>query len=313
MTRSPALLTFRQKSRSPGIDQFRAAMQELGDTPVTVKCRIGVDDTDSYADLLKFVGTVAERGDVQHFIIHARKAHLKGLNPHQNRTVPPLRPHWVFALMRDLPHVTFSINGGVQSSSEVSAILDSKIGGHGVEGVMVGRAAYHYPWQVLAIADMVIFGAKSNPCQSRRQLLRDYTKYADSVQGCWPMNDPTKQNPNVRTLFIPLLNIFHAAPGNRKWKQTVDKVLRDARSVSEVLDRTLDCFPDEVLDAPPEVPEGMTAAEFLAKLEDLPVPELEDVMPGLVGHSNAAQGEVDKQAENGSSMPDSLADVVSGN
>eukprot|EP00191_Tetraselmis_sp_GSL018_P001545 CAMPEP_0177601644 /NCGR_PEP_ID=MMETSP0419_2-20121207/14388_1 /TAXON_ID=582737 /ORGANISM="Tetraselmis sp., Strain GSL018" /LENGTH=414 /DNA_ID=CAMNT_0019094961 /DNA_START=232 /DNA_END=1476 /DNA_ORIENTATION=+ len=250
-----------------------AAMGEvLRGTPLTVKCRIGVDDVDAYGDLVRFVKTVSEKGGVDHFIIHARKAHLKGLNPHQNRTIPPLRPHWVFALMRDFPKLSFSINGGVKSAPEVGAILESRVGGHGAEGVMVGRAAYHYPWQVLAVADTAIFNADSNPCQSRRQLLRDYAEFAESVQGCWSSDDPKRQNPNVRTLTVPLLNLFHAEPGNRAWKQTLDKVLRDATSVSEVLDRTLHCLSDEVLDAPPKVPEGMSAAEFLARLEELPLP-----------------------------------------
>ena len=165
--------------------------QAVGDkgTPVTVKCRIGVDDKDSYSDLLGFVRTVSEKGGVEHFIIHARKAHLKGLNPHQNRTIPPLRSaafaltsppeaaaallvrasmrtlfpliccaallrhHWVFALMRDFPALTFSINGGIGGSAEASAILESRVGAqHGVEGVMIGRAAYSYPWQVATTA-----------------------------------------------------------------------------------------------------------------------------------------------------------------
>lgn len=111
------------------------------------------------------------------------------------------------------------------------------------------------------------------------QLLRDYVKYADSVQGRWPMQDPSKQNPNVRSLFIPLLNLFHATPGNRAWKQAVDVVLRDAKSVSEALDRTLHCIPDEALDSPPHIPTGMSAGDFVASLEDLPVPDLESLCP----------------------------------
>jgi len=239
--------------------------------PLTVKCRLGVDDRDTYEELSNFIRVVAEKGGVTHFIMHARKAFLQGLNPHQNRTVPPLRHQWVFALRRDFPHLSFSLNGGVGSTSEVDAILQSTIQGKKVEGVMVGRAAYNYPWQVLAVADTMIFGAGENPAKSRRQVVREYAKYADAIQGRFTI-EGHKENPNTRTLTIPIFNLFHGEPGNRAWKQTIDKVLRDAKSVSELLDRTLHCFTDEVLDAPPTLPEGLTAAEWLQALEDLPLP-----------------------------------------
>ena len=89
--------------------------------------------------------------------------------------------------------------------------------------------------------------------------------------------------------MIPIFNLFHAEVGNRQWKRELDMVVRDAKNLTEVLDRTLHCFSDEVLDKPPEVPEGMTAAEWLAKLEELPVPPLdEDLMSE--GDDDARQG-----------------------
>eukprot|EP00951_Prasinocladus_malaysianus_P017727 scaffold140236_cov46-Prasinocladus_malaysianus.AAC.1 len=212
-------------------------MNVLGSTPLTIKCRLGVDDVDTYPDLVNFIRTVSEQGGVKHFIMHARKAHLQGLNPHQNRTIPPLRHQWVFALKRDFPHLHFSVNGGVKAASEVAAILDSDVDG----------------CKVLAVADTLVFGADKNACISRRQLLQDYAKYADSVQGKWVNNpdQPKKQSPSVRQLSIPLLALFHGEAGNRKWKQMMDVVLRDATSVTDVIERTIHCFPDEILDAPP--------------------------------------------------------------
>lgn len=277
-----------------------AAMNKvLGGVPLTIKCRLGVDDHDSYEELAKFIRVVSEEGGITHFIMHARKAFLQGLNPHQNRTVPPLRHQWVFALRRDFPHLSFSLNGGVQSCTEVSAILESTIQGNKVEGIMVGRAAYHYPWQVLAVADTAVFGAAEDPAKSRRQVLRDYAKYADSIQGRFTV-EGHKQNPNTRSLTIPLLNMFHGEAGNRAWKQSVDKVLREAQSVSELLDKTLNCFSDEVLDAPPSPPpQGMPAAEWLETLQELPLPATGEYDSSVRSVDDAADGNGSASEANG--------------
>ena len=122
-----------------------------------------MDSFDSYAELVNFVRVVSEGSGVSHFIMHARKCLLKGLNPHKNRTVPPLRYEWVWALKRDFPHLTFSLNGGVLTLEEVAAALaigsgsgsgsgSGEAGGDGpggILGVMVGRAAYNMPWDAL--------------------------------------------------------------------------------------------------------------------------------------------------------------------
>jgi tRNA-dihydrouridine synthase len=131
-----------------------------------------VDSFDSYPELVNFVQVVSEGSGVSHFIVHARKCLLKGLNPHQNRTIPPLRYEWVWALKRDFPHLDFSLNGGVLRLEEVVAALTIVNSGtikcdshdtagtcndnrsttqhrEGLQGVMVGRAAYNMPWDVL--------------------------------------------------------------------------------------------------------------------------------------------------------------------
>ena len=102
---------------------MQAIAEGCPNTPVTVKCRIGVDDVDSYSALCEFISVVAQNSPTKHFIIHARKCLLKGLSPAQNRTVPPLRYSWVYALRRDFPHLQFSLNGGIQGPEEAKQVL----------------------------------------------------------------------------------------------------------------------------------------------------------------------------------------------
>lgn len=237
-----------------------AAMSEaVEDTPVTVKCRLGVDDVDTYEALHRFVKIVSTQSPVRHFVVHARKCLLKGLNPHQNRTIPPLRYHWVWALKRDFPHLDVSLNGGVLTLEEVTALLrfhhrqeaaasDLKP----LTGVMVGRAAYNDPWRVLGNADVAIWGAKSNPAANRREVLDKYAEYADAMLGHWAVKEDGYRCPNVRCLVKPLIGLFHGEPKGKQWRAAVDGALKDAKSVREVLDRTLGVLRPETLDAPPK-------------------------------------------------------------
>ncbi|WP_422563545.1 tRNA dihydrouridine(20/20a) synthase DusA, partial [Ideonella sp.] len=118
--------------------------------PITVKHRIGIDREESYGFVRDFVGTVAEAG-CEVFIVHARNAWLKGLSPKENREIPPLRYELVHQLKRDFPHLTVVINGGLRSSEEIAHHLQF------VDGVMIGREAYHNPW-VMADWDERFFG-----------------------------------------------------------------------------------------------------------------------------------------------------------
>jgi tRNA-dihydrouridine synthase A len=164
-----------------------AMSQALGPhTPTSVKCRLGVDEADSYAELYNFIKVVSELGGVQHFIIHCRKCLLKGLNPAQNRSVPPLRHEWVWALKRDFPHLVFTLNGGVLSAHDASTALQLEahtLGPGVLHGVMIGRQAYNDPWGVLGDADRTIFGAEENAAVSRRQVIYKYCQYADGMIG----------------------------------------------------------------------------------------------------------------------------------
>ncbi|GJM13063.1 MAG: tRNA-dihydrouridine(20/20a) synthase [Pseudohongiella sp.] len=148
------------------IDSMRASVS----LPVTVKCRIGIDDRDSQAELEDFVGTVADAG-CETFIVHARKAILSGLSPKENREIPPLKYDSVFALKRAFQQLTIIINGGIKTLEEAESLLTE------TDGVMLGREAYQNPY-LLNEVDYRFFGAeKSN--QSRSDRLRQFIPYVE--------------------------------------------------------------------------------------------------------------------------------------
>lgn len=208
------------------------------DVPVSVKCRIGVDDRDSYNELCDFVDTIASLSPCRHFIIHARKALLNGLSPDQNRKIPPLKYEYYYGLLRDFPEMQFTINGGITCIDQVDAARRQ-----GAHGVMVGRAAYNNPWSTLGYVDSAIYGM---PCSglSRRQVLEKFQVYADSVLG---KHGPNK--PSIRQLIKPLLHLFHSEPGNGLWKRKADAALRNCTTVQAFLEETLVAIPDSVLDS----------------------------------------------------------------
>ena len=128
-----------------------AAMRRATDLPVTVKCRIGIDDQDTEESLDRFADTMVAAG-VDALYVHARKAWLKGLSPKENREVPPLRYELAYQLKRDFPHLTIGVNGGITSNEQIDMHLAQ------VDGVMVGREAYHHPW-LMTSWDERFFGA----------------------------------------------------------------------------------------------------------------------------------------------------------
>jgi len=105
------------------VAKITSEMRKSVTIPVTVKCRLGVDDKDKWEDIINFIKIVSEKGGVNKFIIHARKAHLHGLDPKQNRTIPPLKYDWVFELKKLYPHLNFVINGGFSDVDKVNDIL----------------------------------------------------------------------------------------------------------------------------------------------------------------------------------------------
>ncbi|KAJ4833344.1 hypothetical protein Tsubulata_000569 [Turnera subulata] len=218
------------------------------DVPVSVKCRIGVDDHDSYNELCDFIYKVSSLSPTKHFIIHSRKALLNGISPADNRRIPPLKYEFYYALLRDFPDLTFTINGGINCIDEVNAALEE-----GAHGVMVGRAAYNNPWNVLGHVDTAIYGAQSSGL-TRRQVLEKYQVYGDGVLGTYGNG-----RPNIREVIRPLLNFFYSEPGNSLWKRKADAAFLNPKctTIKSFFEEALVAIPDRVLDSPvAEAPPG---------------------------------------------------------
>ena len=145
-------------------------MQNAVDIPVSIKCRLGVDNHESYEFLHNFVSIVSQSG-VTTFIIHARNGILKGLSPRQNRNIPPLKYDYVYKLKKDFPHLEIVINGGIKNLDQSETHLKS------VDGVMIGRAAYENPF-MLKDVDSRFFN-KESCIESKKQVLNKYFEYVD--------------------------------------------------------------------------------------------------------------------------------------
>lgn len=178
------------------------AMVDLVDVPVTVKHRIGIDQSESYAFVSDFVGTLSDAG-CQVFIVHARNAWLKGLSPKENREVPPLRYDVVHQLKRDFPHLTISLNGGVVNGAQVAEQLEH------VDGVMVGREAYHNPWW-LAGWDEAYFG------ETARELTREQV---EEQMVAYMEREAAEHGTSWYSVARHMLGLRHGLPGSRKWRQ----------------------------------------------------------------------------------------------
>ncbi|MBI4695444.1 MAG: tRNA dihydrouridine(20/20a) synthase DusA [Gammaproteobacteria bacterium] len=183
-----------------------AAMRAAVGVPVTVKARLGIDDLDSYEHLVKFVDTVAAAG-CETFIVHARKAWLHGLSPHENRTIPPLDYPRVYRLKRDFPRLRIVLNGGLMNHAAALAALEH------VDGVMVGRAAYDTPW-LLADVDAAVFGAPVRPV-ARPGILEAYLDYCEARLAA---------GARLRALLAPLHGLQQGQPGARRWRRTLGEL-----------------------------------------------------------------------------------------
>ncbi len=178
-----------------------AAMQGAVSVPVTVKCRIGIDDQDSRAALTEFVDTVAATG-CRRFIVHARKAWLEGLSPKENREIPPLDYDRVYALKSERPDLDVVINGGIQLLDEADEHLTR------VDGVMLGRAAYQNPY-ILAGVDHRYFG------DDRARLTRH-----DIVEALLPyIERRIKEGTPLNRITRHILGLFQGQPGARAWRR----------------------------------------------------------------------------------------------
>jgi len=190
-------------------------------------------------------------------------------------------------------------NGSSSGASSSGPVGPAGVGGY-IEGVMIGRQAYNDPWGVLSDADRAIFGEAANPATSRRQVLAEYCQYADAMLGRWAVKGDGHMEPGVRTMIKPLLNLFHGEKGSKKWKNEVDGILKaNPATLREVLDRSLHCLPDEVLDAPPRTgPCALAATHGVlsaaeprpVQLKRMPVPEDRAGRPKPAGGSGNTSG-----------------------
>ncbi|MEM8655980.1 MAG: tRNA dihydrouridine(20/20a) synthase DusA [Pseudomonadota bacterium] len=183
-----------------------SAMRDAIDVPVTVKCRIGVDEQNPEEVLPEFLARIVAAG-CERVIIHARKAWLKGLSPKENRDIPPLDYDLVQRMKGLFPNLHISINGGVASLEEAEALLDS-----GLDGVMIGRAAYHQPADILAQADRRIYGAGQD------------TSADAAVQAMLPyIERHLTQGGRLHQVTRHMLGLFAGRPGARGWRRTLSE------------------------------------------------------------------------------------------
>ncbi|MEH6637386.1 MAG: tRNA dihydrouridine(20/20a) synthase DusA, partial [Halioglobus sp.] len=177
------------------------AMRDACDIPVTVKHRIGIDDMESYEQLVGFIEPVAAAG-CSVFIVHARKAWLQGLSPKQNREVPPLNYDWVYQLKKDFSHLTIVINGGIQTLQESQTHLAR------VDGVMIGREAYQNPW-MLADVDPLLFGM-DKPANSRDDVIAALLPYVEQQLA---------RGAHLNHITRHILGLYQGVPGARKFRR----------------------------------------------------------------------------------------------
>lgn len=200
-----------------------SSMQDAVSIPVTVKCRIGIDDLDSEANLVNFIDTVS-KGGCRTFIIHARKAILSGLSPKENRDIPPLNYRRVFRIKELFPNLEIIINGGINSLQSASDLLQH------VDGVMLGREAYQNPY-VLHDVDNLFFGA-SKKKKTRSEYLLDYLPYIESelAEGT-PLKHMTRH----------ILGLFRGEKGGKQFRRYLSENGHRPDANIEVLFAALAC------------------------------------------------------------------------
>jgi tRNA-dihydrouridine synthase A len=197
------------------------AIRDAVALPVTIKHRVGIDAVEDYAFVRDFVGTVATAGATT-FLVHARNAILKGLSPKENREVPPLKYEHVYALKHDFPELTIVINGGITTHEAIATQLER------VEGVMLGRAAYHNPY-LLAEAEEYVFGEPA-PRRTRAEIVEALVAYAESEHG---------RGVAMRAIARHVLGLYHGAPGARAWRRILSDEAMLQESGPEIFLRAL--------------------------------------------------------------------------
>ncbi len=188
------------------VAQCCRAMIDAVNVEVTVKCRIGVDDQDPETVLPDFLERVSGAG-VTRFTIHARKAWLQGLSPKENRDIPPLDYDLVHRMKERFQHLHISVNGGIETLDAARNHLD-----RGLDGVMIGRAAYHFPGNILCDADAVIYGTgkSEDPIEIVHSMMPYIVTHIE-------------QGGRLHQITRHMLGIFHGRPGARMWRRTLSE------------------------------------------------------------------------------------------
>jgi tRNA-dihydrouridine synthase A len=197
------------------------AMRDAVTIDVTVKHRIGIDQGESYDFVRDFVGTVADAG-CKTFIVHARNAILKGLSPKENREVPPLKYEFAYQLKRDFPHFEFIVNGGITTLDEIDLHLQH------VDGVMLGREAYHNPY-LMAQFDRRYYG-DAEAVKTREEVLAAIIPYIDAQ-----LKKEAGRGLKLNSITRHLLGLMQGLPGARRFRQTLSDSKRLAAGDARLL------------------------------------------------------------------------------
>lgn len=200
------------------------AMKSVVDIPVTIKTRIGIDDFDNYDFLRNFVDTTIEAG-CNTFIVHARKAILAGLSPKENRTVPPLNYERVYRLKKDLPDLNIILNGGISSVAECRQHLDH------VDGVMIGRQAYHQPWLLTELEEAL---GNGRAAPSRHEMVWQMLPYVEKEMAA---------GAELKHITRHMLGLFAGQPGARVWRRYLSENAHRVGGGIEVLKTALARLP----------------------------------------------------------------------
>lgn len=203
------------------VKECLSAMKDAVKIPVTIKTRIGVDEQDSYEELRDFIRTLSESG-VNIFIIHARKAWLKGLSPRQNREIPPLKYDVVYQLKKDFPDSTIVINGGIETLEAVDTHLKH------VDGVMLGRAAYNNPY-LLSPVDQQYY-LDDSKTRTREEIVEAMLPYIDKH---------LKSGGRLHQITRHMNGLYHGVDGARVWRHHLSSECVKADADSSLLKRIL--------------------------------------------------------------------------
>ncbi len=216
------------------VAECAAKMRAAVRIPVTVKHRIGIDDMQSYDEMANFVNIVRRSG-CDRFIIHARIAWLKGLNPRENRTVPPLRHDDVYRLKQEFPELAIEINGGIKTVEAIARHLEK------TDGVMIGRAAYENPF-LFATVDQQFYDSRRPPV-TRREIIEAMIAYIETWRG-----KGTFPNRIIRHMH----GLFAFQRGARAWKRYLSENAHKPETTGKILLNAIQAIPDEVLDERPD-------------------------------------------------------------